>query len=112
MSEQQPPPGLPGGYPPYQPPPQDHPQATTVLVLGILGLVVCGVLAPFAWVMGNRVLREIDAAHGQVGGRGNANAGRVLGMVGTALLAVSALSLLFVLAVFVFGGGLMLSQSG
>ncbi|MCH8971439.1 MAG: hypothetical protein IH918_05050, partial [Acidobacteria bacterium] len=26
-------------------------QATTILVLGILGLILCQVLAPFAWVM-------------------------------------------------------------
>ncbi len=93
-----PPPGQPpygGGYPPNQygaPPiggyvPPDHHQAVTVLILGILGLVVCQVISPFAWVMGNRVVREIDASNGQVGGRGTANAGRICGIVGTFLLA-------------------------
>ncbi|HEY3482639.1 MAG TPA: hypothetical protein VGL02_27450 [Streptomyces sp.] len=54
MSYQPPsyPPGPPG--PPYgygYPPPGygvEHPQGTTVLVLGILSLVICGVLGPFA----------------------------------------------------------------
>jgi len=85
------PPGPPGQPPPYQYqggyyPPPDHPQATTALVLGILGLVLCGVIAPFAWQMGNRVMREIDASQGRLGGRSSASAGRIMGMVGTALL--------------------------
>src|SRR5438128_1906635 len=32
---------------------------TVILVLGILSLVVCGLLGPVAWVMGNRDLKEI-----------------------------------------------------
>ena len=36
-------------------------QATTILVLGILGLILCQVLAPFAWVMGNGELAAIDS---------------------------------------------------
>ena len=28
------------------------------------GLVVCGLVGPFAWVIGNRVIREIDASGG------------------------------------------------
>jgi hypothetical protein len=111
VSDQQPPAVFPGGYPPYQPPP-DHPQAITTLVLGILGLVVCGVLAPFAWVMGNRVVHEIDASQGRIGGRGNANVGRILGIVGTALLGVSLVILALVLTLFVFGGVVASTQSG
>src|SRR5207237_7789835 len=91
--------------PPYGPPSpygayvaQEHPQATTVLILGILGLVLCQVLAPFAWVMGNRVVREIDASGGQLGGRGTANTGRICGIVGTAIIG---LSLLFVVGIIV-----------
>jgi uncharacterized membrane protein YjgN (DUF898 family) len=97
---QQPPPPQPpfGGQPPnpYGPPPvgfgaPEHPQATTVLILGILGLVLCQLIAPFAWVMGNRVVREIDASAGRVGGRTTANAGRICGIVGTALIALGLL---------------------
>jgi uncharacterized membrane protein YjgN (DUF898 family) len=91
--------------PPYALPP-NHPQATTVLVLGILGLVVCGILGPFAWVMGNRVVAEIDASGGRVGGRTEANVGRILGIVATALLAVSLVALVGVFALgaaFTFG---------
>jgi hypothetical protein len=93
----------PTGQPPYGAPPpgaygqpgysmvQDHPKAVTVLVLGILGLVLCQVLSPFAWVMGNNVVREIDANPGYYGNRGTANAGRICGIVGTVILGLSLL---------------------
>jgi uncharacterized membrane protein YjgN (DUF898 family) len=89
----QPPYGPPGqfGGPPYAFMPPDHPQATTVLILGILGLVLCQVLSPVAWVMGNRVIAEIDASNGQIGGRSSANAGRICGIVGTILIGLGLL---------------------
>jgi uncharacterized membrane protein YjgN (DUF898 family) len=105
---QQPPPGYgapPGGYGP--PPAQNHPRATTVLVLGILGLVVCGLCGPFAWVMGNRVVREIDASQGRWGGRGEANVGRILGIIASALLILS----LVVAIIFIFGFAISTSTS-
>lgn len=68
---------------PFQSP---HAQATTVLILGVVGLVACQLLSPFAWSMGNKTLREIDASGGQLGGRSEANAGRILGIIGTCLL--------------------------
>jgi Domain of unknown function (DUF4190) len=93
------------GQPPYGPPPMayapDHPKATTSLVLGILGLVVCGLIAPFAWRIGKRTLDEIDGSHGQLGGRGTAQAGYVLGIIGTVVLLLGLLAglLLTVLAI-------------
>lgn len=75
-------------------------QATTILVLGILGLVVCGVLAPVAWVMGNTELAAIDAGKRNPQGRGSANAGRILGIIGTVLLAVG-----IVVLIILFGVG-------
>ena len=56
------------GYPAYSPPP-DHPQATIVLILGIVGMMFSPSCAPFAWVLGRRALNEIDASGGAVGGR-------------------------------------------
>lgn len=65
---------------------RDHPDGTTVLVLGILGVVVCGVLAPIAWVKGRRAQREIDAHPGVLWTNASAvTAGRICGIVGTAL---------------------------
>ncbi len=104
-----PPPGYPQAPIQYAP---DHPRATTSLVLGILGVVLCQVIAPFAWAMGKKTLDEIDASQGRVGGRGAAQAGYILGIVGTVLLA---LSLVFILIYVVFmiavvGGGVATSE--
>jgi hypothetical protein len=104
-----PPPGYPQAPIQYAP---DHPRATTSLVLGILGVVLCQVIAPFAWSMGKKTLDEIDASQGRVGGRGAAQAGYILGIVGTVLLA---LSLVFILIYVVFmiavvGGGVATSE--
>ena len=76
-------------------------QATTILVLGILGIVVCGVLGPFAWSMGNKELAAIDAGRRPPENRGTANAGRILGIIGTVLLGLGILILIgvFVLAI-------------
>lgn len=77
-------------------------QSTTILVLGILGLVLCQVLGPFAWVMGNRELEAIDSGRRPPENRGTANAGRILGIIGTVLLGIGVIGLiLFFLFVFV-----------
>lgn len=94
------PPGYPGA-------PRDHPQATTILVLGICSLAVCGVIGPFAWSMGNRALREIDGSYGQLTGRDMVNIGRILGMVGTIITAVG-----LVMVVFVFLVPLLIALGG
>ena len=94
---------------PYQPPPPDHPQTTTILILGICGLVICQVLGPFAWSMGNKALREIDASNGQVGGRDTVKVGRILGIIGTIILGLSVLVLVFL---FVIAGIGIYSASG
>lgn len=108
---QQPPPGY--GYPPpgygysYPAPAPRHPNATTAMVLGIVGLgagLMCLVpflLAPFAWFMGARAVREIDASGGQQSGRSEAMAGKVLGIIGTVVL-VLGIVLLILLVVLAF----------
>ena len=88
------------GYPTYA---SDHPKATTVLILGILGIVVCGFLAPFAWRMGKRTVDEIDASQGRLGGRGSAQAGYILGLIGTVLLALGLLFLVVVVVIAIIG---------
>jgi len=98
---------MPPMQPPYAGPPPNHAQATTVLVLGILGLVVCGIMGPVAWTMGNRVVREIDASGGALGGRTEANVGRILGIVATALIVVG-----LVLVVGIVALGAAVSVSG
>jgi len=99
----------PYGAPRYAGPPPNHAQATTVLVLGILSVVVCQVVGPFAWVMGNRVVREIDASNGALGGRTEANVGRILGLVATVLIVVG---LVLVVGLLALGAVVSFSSSG
>jgi TRAP-type C4-dicarboxylate transport system permease small subunit len=73
-------------------------QATTSLVLGILGLVICGILAPFAWNIGNKELAAIDAGRRPPENRGTANAGRILGIIGTVLLAIGVILIILLVA--------------
>jgi hypothetical protein len=95
-----------GGHYPYPAPPK-HTDATTSMVLGIVavaGMFVCGIpvlIAPFAWYLGAKAVREIDASAGTLSGRGEATAGKILGIVGTVLLAlaVALIVLLVVLTV-------------
>lgn len=75
-------------------------QATTALVLGILGLVVCQVLGPFAWSIGKREVEAIDAGRRPPENRGLANAGRIMGIIGTVLLAVALIVVVLALTVF------------
>lgn len=108
MTQQPPPPYGAPGYG-YVPPPPKHPQAVTVLVLGILGIVVCGLVGPFAWSMGNRVEREMAAAPGRWSGSTEVTVGKVLGIVATALLGLG----LLVVVLFIGGGVLAgISSSG
>ncbi|MEV4572412.1 DUF4190 domain-containing protein [Nonomuraea jabiensis] len=72
----------------YGPPPQTHPQGTTILVLGILSLVVCSFIGPFAWSLGNRALREIDESGYYYENRGMVQAGRICGIVSSILMMI------------------------
>lgn len=77
----------------------DHPRATVALILGILGIVACSVVAPFALVIGRRSVTEIDASGGRLGGRGMAQAGFILGVIGTVILALSLIGVVAVVIV-------------
>ncbi|WP_232541868.1 DUF4190 domain-containing protein [Nocardia bovistercoris] len=103
-----------GQYPPQPyaqpygygyPPPPDHPQATTILILGILSLVVCGLCGPFAWSMGSKALKEIDAAGGTIGGRGNVKAGYICGIIGTVFLILAVLFVILYIILIVVAIG-------
>ncbi|AWB93435.1 DUF4190 domain-containing protein [Aeromicrobium chenweiae] len=104
-----PPPGYPPpGYPPqgygYGPVVPKHPNASTAMVLGIVGVAggfLCWLpllVSPVALFQGRKAMREIDASNGQLNGRSEAKAGFVLGIIGTVLLA---LALAFVVLIVV-----------
>ena len=61
-------------------------QAVLVFVLGLLGLLVLPLLAPVAWVIGNREIAAIDAGRRSPENRGLAQIGRILGIVMSTLL--------------------------
>lgn len=70
-----------GGYP------AEYPNGTTILLLGILGLIVCQVLSPIAWVMGHNARKAIASTPGvQYSNQGSVTAGWVMGIIGTVLL--------------------------
>jgi mannose/fructose/N-acetylgalactosamine-specific phosphotransferase system component IIC len=75
-------------YPPPAPPASASAsrEAVTALVLGILGIVCCGFVAPVAWYLGQNELRAIREGRGSAAGEGMAMAGKILGMIGTGLL--------------------------
>jgi len=83
-----------------QSPYPEQSQATTALVLGILGIVICQILAPFAWSMGNKEMQAIDAGRRPPENRGTANAARILGIVGTVLLGIAIIGVILFFTVF------------
>ena len=75
------------------------------MVVGIVALVFAcayGVTllgSPVAWWLGAKAKKEIDASQGRLGGRGMAQAGFILGIIGTVLLV---LAIIAVIALVVF----------
>lgn len=72
-------------YPAYGMGPQPHPQGTTVLVLGIVGLVVCFIVGIFGLIQGNKALKEIDANPAAYNNRQSVVIGRILSIIGIVL---------------------------
>jgi hypothetical protein len=102
-------------YGTFTPAPPNHPQATTAMVLGLVGVLgiffLCGltlVVSPFAWALGRNSLREIEASQGRLGGESSARAGMIMGIIGTALLGLGLLMIIgfaVVLAIGAAGSG-------
>ena len=89
--------GAPGyGYPPSYP---YQSQASTVMVLGILSLVVCSILGPIAWSMGNTELGRIDRGEADPSARGSAVAGRICGMIASILMIVGIVGCIFLFGI-------------
>lgn len=72
-------------------------EAVTALVLGILGFVACQLLSPFAWQIGKRELEAMDAGRRDPKDRSMATAGKVLGIVGTVIMGLMLIGLVFFL---------------
>lgn len=81
-------------------------RGTTILVLGLLGLLVCGLLGPFAWSMGSSDLKKMSAGRMDPSGRGETQAGYICGIVATILMGIGLIFVVlwFVLFAAVMGG--------
>ena len=97
-----PPPVPPGGFPTSQYPESSN--ALLALILSIANFIVCPVLAPIAWVIASKELRAIDAGRRDPTKRDQANAGRILGIIGTVLLALGIVFIFFVIVIAVASG--------
>lgn len=95
-------PGQPGGQFGYVFP--ENSQASTALILGLLGLLFCAICAPFAWSIGQKEIDAIDAGRRDPSKRDIANAGKILGIIGTVLLVASILFLVVFVIFFGFLG--------
>jgi hypothetical protein len=91
------------GYPPgYVATPQNEGLAVAAMVIGIVSLVLaCGygiglLGSPAALVMGRISMKRIDRSGGQLGGRGMAQAGFILGIIGSILLVLTVVVLVVV----------------
>ncbi len=90
-----------------------HPQAQTAMVLGIIALAggfICLLpifASPFAWYIGAKAKREIVAEPGRWSGQNDAQAGVIMGIIGTVLIAlgVAALIVFALFAVLVLSSG-------
>lgn len=78
-------------------------RGTLILVLGILGLVVCGPLGLVAWILGQGDLKAMDAGQMDPSGRSLTNAGRICGIVATVLWALGILVFLAIMALGFLG---------
>jgi TRAP-type C4-dicarboxylate transport system permease small subunit len=86
------PPTIPGAIP------QQSSKATLAVVLGVLGIICCGLLAPAAWYLASEELKAINAGRLSEANRGMAQVAKILGIIGTILLGLA------ILWVVLFGG--------
>lgn len=78
--------------------------STVILVLGILGLVVIGLLGSIpAWVWGNSTVKKAQAMGLPANMYQNANIGKVLGIIGTALWALALLAFIVFIIIAIVG---------
>lgn len=77
-------------------------RGTLILILGILGLVMCGIFTGIpAWIMGKNDLKAMAAGEMDPAGQNLTNVGKILGMISVAL---SALFVVGGIAMAVLGG--------
>lgn len=71
-------------------------RGTLILILGILSIVICALIGPFAWLMGKGDLEKMDQGTMDSSGRDLTKAGMICGIIGTVLLVLGVAWVLFV----------------
>lgn len=87
-------------------------QAVTALIVGILSLVCCPVLGPFAWYLGQQERKAVREGRSASASEALAVAGMVLGILGTIYLAFALLWVLFFGGMAVLSGMMQAAQGG
>lgn len=99
----------PDSYPAQQPSASN--QAIMALVLSILGIVCsCGIFSIIGWILASQELKAIRAGRSPAAGEGISKVAQILGIIGTILMVVVILWIVFwgglaVLSVFFQGLG-------
>jgi hypothetical protein len=96
----QPYPGQPGGWQGYP----EQSQGVLALVLGIIGVFVIQLVAPFAWVIGAREVRAVDEGRRDPRNRGLGLAGMIMGIIGTVILAIGLIVIIIAVIVIIAAG--------
>ena len=79
-----------------------------ILVLGILGLVGCGIFTAIpAWIMGSNDLKAMAAGTMDPSGRSMTNAGKICGMISTI---ITIIAVVLVAVLMALGFALPLSE--
>lgn len=100
----------PGAPPPFQPQPYQTPTkmpsgATLALILSILGIIACQVLGPVGWYLGQKELDLIDAGVNDPNKRDQANAAKIVGIIGTVILGVMLLAAIAIIVIILIAAG-------
>lgn len=77
-------------------------RAILALIFGILGLMSMGLFAIPAWILGKAERQAIESGASPDSGRGMAEAGYILGIIGVVLLGIAILFLLGWVAFIVY----------
>lgn len=80
-------------------------QAITALVLSAVGLVVCGgVLCPVGWYLANKEIEAIGAGRRDPSKKDTAQAAKIIGIIGTALVVLALVAFIGFIALAVVLG--------
>lgn len=74
-----------------------HPNTMTAFILSLVGLLCCGILAPFALVMSNRARKDTSTTPGYEQNDGLLTAAWVISIIGTIYFAFWALYMILIL---------------